>query len=150
MDRNHRAGESRPKALISAAQAPMRERARTLLRSDAFEIPSNVFRYVLAESGWHQLVLVVLTISAFLLEVVPLELQRRIIDDVTKHRQYRLILWLCAAYLGTVLVQGGAKCLVNIDTRHVLGCAGYGNNRERRGLVRNSCMSEIPAEPGSK
>src|ERR1700746_4084705 len=95
MDRNHReSGECRQKALMSAAQAPMREHARTRLRPDAFEIPSNVFRYVLAESGWHQLVLVVLTVSAFLLEVVPLELQRRIIDDVTKHRQYRLILWL--------------------------------------------------------
>ena len=91
-----------------------RDQARARLRLAGFEIPNSLFRYVLAESGWHQLVLVALTVSAFLLEVVPLELQRRIIDDLTKHRQYRLILWLCAAYLGTVLVQGGAKCLVNI------------------------------------
>ena len=36
------------------------------------EMPGNIYRYVLAASGWHQLVLVGLTVAVFLLEVVPL------------------------------------------------------------------------------
>jgi hypothetical protein len=44
------------------------------------ELPGSAFRYVLATSGGHQLLLLALTVSVFLIEVVPLELQRRIVD----------------------------------------------------------------------
>jgi hypothetical protein len=53
------------------------------------ELPGNVFRYVLATSGPHQLLLLALTVSVFLLEIVPLELQRRIVNDLVKDRPYR-------------------------------------------------------------
>jgi hypothetical protein len=36
----------------------------------------------------HQLLLKALTVSVFLLEVVPLELQRRIVDNLVKDRPY--------------------------------------------------------------
>jgi ABC-type multidrug transport system fused ATPase/permease subunit len=90
------------------------DRGRSCTARDALQIPGNVFRYVLAESGWHQLALVVLTVTVFLLEIVPLELQRRIINDLTKKREYRFIVVLCAVYAGTVLVQGGTKLVLNI------------------------------------
>jgi ABC-type multidrug transport system fused ATPase/permease subunit len=77
-------------------------------------MPGNIFRYVLATSGWHQLVIVLLTVGVFLLEVVPLELQRRIVDDLVKHRDYWLVILLCAIYAGVVLVQGGVKLVLNI------------------------------------
>ena len=80
----------------------------------AAEMPGNIFRYVLATSGWHQLVIVLLTVGVFLLEVVPLELQRRIVDDLVKHRDYWLVILLCAIYAGVVLVQGGVKLVLNI------------------------------------
>jgi hypothetical protein len=48
----------------------------------AAEMPRNIFRYVLKTSGWHQLFLLLLTVGVFLLEVVPLELQRRIVNDL--------------------------------------------------------------------
>jgi hypothetical protein len=44
------------------------------------DMPRNIFRYVLETSVWHQLSLIVMTIAVFLLEVVPLELQRRIVN----------------------------------------------------------------------
>lgn len=47
-------------------------------------LPGNVFRYVLATSGVHQLVLLALTVTVFLLEIVPLELQRRVVNDLVK------------------------------------------------------------------
>ena len=41
-------------------------------------LPRSVFSYVLGTSGLHQFFLLLLMVSVFLLEVVPLELQRRI------------------------------------------------------------------------
>src|SRR5260370_17987706 len=80
----------------------------------AAEMPGNIYRYVLATSGWHQLGLVVLTVAVFLLEVVPLELQRRIVNDLVKHRESWSIIAFAAVYAGTVLVQGGTKLVLNI------------------------------------
>jgi ABC-type multidrug transport system fused ATPase/permease subunit len=80
----------------------------------ANELPSTVFGYVLATSAAHQLALLALTVSVFLLEVVPLELQRRIADDLVKNRPYRWVVALCAIYAGVVLVQGGTKLVLNV------------------------------------
>src|SRR5438552_17535465 len=93
-----------------------REPARRPVRaSGVAEMPSNIFRYVLETSALHQLFLLLLTVGVFLLEVVPLELQRRIVNDLVKHRDFWLVIVLCAAvYAGTVLVQGGAKLVLNV------------------------------------
>src|ERR1700692_547368 len=91
-------GAARPRAGIGVATA----------------MPGNIYRYVLATSGWHQLALMVLTVAVFLLEVVPLELQRRVVNDLVKHRDFRFIIVLCAVYAGTVLVQGGIKLVLNV------------------------------------
>jgi hypothetical protein len=77
-------------------------------------LPRNVFRYVLGTSGLHQLFLLALTVSVFLLEVVPLELQRRIVNNLVKHRPFSWVVSLCAVYVGIVLVQGGTKLALNI------------------------------------
>jgi ABC-type multidrug transport system fused ATPase/permease subunit len=77
-------------------------------------LSEGFFRYIRATSWQHQIPLVLLTIAVFLLEVVPLELQRRIVNDVVKHRSYGAILILCGAYVAAVLLQGGAKLGVNI------------------------------------
>jgi len=77
-------------------------------------LPSNIYRYVWQVSGRHQLPLVALTACVSLLEVVPLELQRRIVNDTVKDRSYSLVLALCAAYLGAVLLQGGTKLVLNV------------------------------------
>jgi ABC-type multidrug transport system fused ATPase/permease subunit len=92
-------------------RGPTRGRAGA---SGAAEMPGNIFRYVLETSGWHQLSLVVLTVAVFLLEVVPLELQRRIVNDLVKNREYWSIIVLAAVYAGTVLMQGGTKLVLNV------------------------------------
>ena len=104
-----------PKNLQSDQRDHKREPAWRPARAfSAAEMPDNIFRYVLETSGWHQLWLVVLTVAVFLLEIVPLELQRRIVNDLTKHRNFSLIIVLCAVYAGTVLLQGGIKLVLNI------------------------------------
>ena len=88
-------------------QSDQRKPARGSGReSDAAKMPRSIFRYVLETSGLHQLFLLLLTVGVFLPEVVPLELQRRIVNDLVKHRDYRLVIVLCALYAGAVLVQG--------------------------------------------
>src|SRR5262249_25057270 len=78
------------------------------------ELSDGLFRYILAMSLRHQIPLVLLTVAVFLLEVVPLELQRRVVNDAVKDRSYRTIVMLCATYVAAVLVQGAAKLGVNI------------------------------------
>jgi ABC-type multidrug transport system fused ATPase/permease subunit len=78
------------------------------------QFPAHIYRYVWETSGWHQAALVALTVIVSLLEIVPLELQRRIIDDLAKDRRYWFIIVLCAVYAGTALVQGGTKLVVNV------------------------------------
>src|SRR5712691_2770591 len=89
-------------------------RGGTCPASGAAAIPGNIYRYVLATSGWHQVCLVALTVAVFLLEIVPLELQRRVVNDLVKHRSFSLIIVLAALYAGTVLVQGGTKLVLNV------------------------------------
>jgi ABC-type bacteriocin/lantibiotic exporter with double-glycine peptidase domain len=78
------------------------------------QLPKNLFRYVLSVSWRHQIALVSLTVATFLLEIVPLELQRRIVNNLVKERPFQLVIILCAAYAGAVLVQGGTKLGLNV------------------------------------
>lgn len=106
--------DAAPPAIAAARPPAARACAPARPPRGAVRIPRHIFRYVLATSGWHQLALAVLTAIVFLLEIVPLELQRRIVDDLTKDRHFQIVLLLCAAYAGTALLQGGTKALVNI------------------------------------
>jgi ABC-type multidrug transport system fused ATPase/permease subunit len=102
-------------------------------------LPRNVYRYVWNTSALHQLVLVALTGVVALLEVAPLELQRRIVNDLVKHRPYSWVIWLCVAYAGVVLVQGGTKLVLNIYR-------GWVGERAKRDLRRRvHTVIEAPA-----
>jgi len=114
--------------------------------SDAGEMSPNIFRYVLETSALHQLFLLLLTVGVFLLEIVPLELQRRIVNDFVKHRDYRLVIILCAIYAGAVLVQGGTKLVLNIYRSWV----GERATRDLRRRVRLLVGSRSTASSGSE
>lgn len=98
-------------------------------------LPEGLLRYIAATSWVHQLPLVVLTVAIFLLEVVPLELQRRVVNDLSKHRPFSAILWLCAAYLGGALLQGSTKLGLNIYRAWV-------GERAKRDLRQRVCVAE--------
>jgi ABC-type bacteriocin/lantibiotic exporter with double-glycine peptidase domain len=114
--------------------------------SDAAEMPRTIFRYVLESSGLHQLFLLLLTVGVFLLEIVPLEVQRRIVNDLVKHRDYRLVIVLCAVYAGAVLVQGGIKLVLNVYRSWV----GERATRNLRRRVRILVSSPSSASTGSE
>jgi len=101
--------------------------------SDRTSLPGGLFRYIAATTWVHQIPLVTLTAAVFLLEVVPLELQRRIVDDAVKHRQYSVVLLLCTAYAGAVIIQGSMKLGLNIYRAWV-------GERAKRDLRRRICI----------
>ena len=97
--------------------------------ADRDPLPHHLFRYILATSWVHQIPLLALTVVVFLMEVLPLELQRRIINDAVKNRHYSAILLLCGVYAGVVLVQGAMKLGMNIYR-------GWLSERAKRDLRR--------------
>ena len=80
----------------------------------ANQLPNNVFRYVFAVSWHHQIALVILSVVTFLLEIVPLEIQRRVVNNLVKERPFQWVVTLCVAYAGAVLVQGATKLGLNV------------------------------------
>jgi len=74
----------------------------------------NVFAFAWRQSKRHQPWLCLLAVLIFPLTMVPLELQRRIIDRGIGDHNLELLLWLGAVYLGVVLLQGGLKYLLRL------------------------------------
>ena len=77
-------------------------------------LPRTFMGYVLRSSGRHQIGLAVLSAAVFGLSSVPLELQRRVVNDAIKTGATRTILWLAAAYAGVALLEQILKLALNI------------------------------------
>lgn len=74
----------------------------------------DLYSYVWRVSGRAQLLLSALSIALFVLELAPLELQRRIVNDAVDRRGYGMIALFCAMYLAVALTQGGLKLVLNV------------------------------------
>jgi ABC-type multidrug transport system fused ATPase/permease subunit len=70
--------------------------------------------YVVQSSGRHQIALAALSAAVFGLSSVPLELQRRIVNDAIKSGATDTILWLAVAYGGVALLEQGLKLVLNV------------------------------------
>jgi ABC-type multidrug transport system fused ATPase/permease subunit len=77
-------------------------------------LPPSIFDYVLRIGGRHQIALVALSVVVFALSTVPLEIQRRIVNDAIRNGKVSPILWLALAYFGVALLEGGIKLVLNI------------------------------------
>ena len=77
-------------------------------------LPQTLMGYVVRCSGRHQIGLAVLAAGVFGLSSVPLELQRRIVNDAIKSGAARTIVWLALAYVGVALVEQGLKLALNV------------------------------------
>jgi ABC-type multidrug transport system fused ATPase/permease subunit len=122
-------------------------------------LPSSLFRYVFVVSWRHQFALVVLTVITFLLEIVPLEIQRRVVNNLVKERPFQLVIILCAAYAGAVLIQGATKLGLNVYRgwvaenatrdlrRHVIGYSSMtravASGAEARGIGAAMIVAEV-------
>jgi ABC-type multidrug transport system fused ATPase/permease subunit len=77
-------------------------------------MPNSLYAYVWRVSGRAQIFLSLLSVVVFLLDLVPLELQRRIVNDAIERRALSRLAWLSLAYVVVVLAQGGSKLALNV------------------------------------
>lgn len=82
----------------------------------------SLYSYIWRKTGRDQLLVIGLSVVVFPLSMVPLELQRRIINQAVGGEQIELLLSLGGAYLAVVLLQGGLKYCMNMQRGHVSEC----------------------------
>jgi ABC-type multidrug transport system fused ATPase/permease subunit len=118
-------------------------------------LPQTIMGFVVRCSGRHQIVLALLAACVFGLSSVPLELQRRIVNDAIKSGATSTILWLATGYAGVALLEQGLKLALNVyrgwvsedavrTLRKTLLGAGHGDSSE---TGTHTAMVVAEAEP---
>ncbi|MBL8699490.1 MAG: ABC transporter ATP-binding protein [Alphaproteobacteria bacterium] len=82
-------------------------------------MPRTLYGYLWRLTRRHQIVLSVISVVVFLTSMAPLELQRRIVNDVIGDRDARTLGLLCAAYAGVALAMGAIKLGLNVYRGYV-------------------------------
>lgn len=100
----------------------------------------DLYRYIWKVSARDQVYLSLLAAALFLIELAPLELQRRIVNGAVSGGKFGLIGILCLVYVTVVLVQGGLKLVMNVYRGSVTEAA---NQRLRMQI--NSPAAASPA-----
>lgn len=77
-------------------------------------MPATLFGYIWKISAPHQVGLCALSVTVFALSAVPLELQRRIVNDAIAKGAVEAIIWLAIAYAAVALLEGAVKLSLNI------------------------------------
>lgn len=77
-------------------------------------MPRTLTGFIFMMGRVHQTILLLLSVVLFTLSILPLEVQRRIINGATQGSSFNNILALAFAYLALVLTEGGVKLVLNI------------------------------------
>ncbi|MEP3442051.1 MAG: ABC transporter ATP-binding protein [Sulfitobacter sp.] len=78
-------------------------------------MPTSVYRYIFQYSKWQQVVVVCLTLALLPLAPVPLELQRRLLDDAVANKDVALLVQLGALYVAALLLTAGVKFAMRVQ-----------------------------------
>jgi len=73
------------------------------------KMPNSVYRYIFQKSLWQQVIVISLTLVLLPLAPIPLELQRRILDDAILQKDTDLLFKLAGFYLLAMFVAAGFK-----------------------------------------
>ncbi len=73
------------------------------------KMPNSIYKYIFSKSFWQQIIVVGLTLILLPLAPIPLELQRRILDDVVVQGDVDLLFKLCGLYLLIMLISAVIK-----------------------------------------
>ena len=104
-------------------------------------MPASLAGFVRRVSLWSQLWICLLAVAVFVLNTVPLELQRRILNATVYGGKIGLVLGLALTYLGVVLAEGLVKLLMNVYR----GWLGEKAARALR-LATNKLVSSLPPQ----
>jgi ABC-type bacteriocin/lantibiotic exporter with double-glycine peptidase domain len=106
-------------------------------------LPQSMMGFVLQATGRHQAALAVLSIGVFLLSAVPLELQRRIINDLTESGAFSSVLWLALGYAAVALTDQFLKMLLNMYR----GWVAENTVRSLRRTISDADIGDAVASP---
>jgi ABC-type multidrug transport system fused ATPase/permease subunit len=111
----------------------------------------DLYRYIWKVSARDQVLLSLLAVALFLIELAPLELQRRIVNGAVEGRGFEFIGLLCLVYVAVTLVHGGLKLVMNVYRGSVSEAA---NRRLRMQInppaTAASANAAAPGEEGVK
>src|SRR5689334_15622076 len=111
-------------------------------------MPRSLFGYIWQVSRRHQVGLCLLSITVFLLSAVPLELQRRIVNDAIGMHALDTIVWLAFAYAAVALTEGAVKLWLNVYRSWVSERAVRDLRRRVGALTGNAITQEKRAISG--
>jgi ABC-type bacteriocin/lantibiotic exporter with double-glycine peptidase domain len=98
----------------------------------------DLYRFIWRTSGRSQIVLALLATATLLLDLVPIELQRRIVNEAMQHRAIDTLVQLALLYALVALVQGATKLALNLYQAAVSERA----NRRLRQAAGQSVLAE--------
>ncbi len=76
-------------------------------------MPSSLYKYIIQKSARAQIIAVILTLAIVPLATVPLDLQRRMLNDAVTDGNVNLLIQLGALYLVAILLADGLKYAMN-------------------------------------
>jgi ABC-type multidrug transport system fused ATPase/permease subunit len=109
-------------------------------------LPRGLFGFVFAVSGWHQLWLAGLSVAVFVLSTIPIEIQRRVVDDALRKGMWDQIVKLVMLYLALALGEGIIKLGLNIYRAWVGEMATKWLRRRVEELLRRVPAGGLQAE----
>jgi ABC-type bacteriocin/lantibiotic exporter with double-glycine peptidase domain len=92
----------------------LRRRIRAYALALVTRMVKELYRYIWKVSARDQVILSLLAAAVFLIELVPLELQRRIVNGAVEGRPFGFIGLLCVIYVVVMGAQGGLKLVMNV------------------------------------
>lgn len=85
-----------------------------MAKAHVLVIHKSLISWIFSKNKWLQFALVITAIFAVFANVLPLELQRRMINDAINLRKLDLLLFYCGLYLIAVIAASTLKYLINI------------------------------------
>lgn len=115
-----KSASARTRSPSRTAAQPRHRATRKASRRSAGEFATKgLYGYIWATCARAQVLLALLSVFICLLDLVPLELQRRIVNDAIGQKAFVLMAWLCGVYAVTVLLQGLLKLVWNVSRNSV-------------------------------
>lgn len=108
----------------------------------------SIWGYAMRMTGWHQACACLLAVLVAALNLAPIELQRRLIDDAIAGGDARLLLLLGALYAGVLLLHRALKFLLGMYQGWLTESAALYTRRHLLGLYRERLSDGGGNEPG--
>ncbi len=85
-----------------------------MAKAQALIVHKSLISWITSKNRWLQALLVVTAIIAVLANVLPLEMQKRIVNDAINLQKFDLLVLYCGIYLAAVVAASILKYLINI------------------------------------